>query len=410
MSDLATRVENLSKLYHIVLQRSLRIAQKRHDTLRDAMGSWRLEIGDWMRRLAHPTLRLRSGQASNLQYPTSNDTIWALRDVSFEACPEQRRRIKRGEVVGIPSSFDFSQDAQDKHWAQRAGKSTLTSTEFILSAIEVLGTWLKILSRITEPTQGRAIIDGRVDVKMISYIVDWLHDQKKSLYIIATVVICILSGATYLVYGPLTIDDAFITFKYVSNILSGNGFVFNLGEHILGTTTPLFTLLLVVTEKCSQFSIAQSALVLNVAGVCLGVICLVRLFSNLGQSFVGIIAAALYAFHPSVLQFTTSGMETSCYIGLILAALTLYAENRKIGAAAVSGLVLLIRPDGILVAVLLFLHWALTQRTDFLKGILAFLAVLFPWLMFATLYFGNPIPNSVLAKMVAYAPLGFVKK
>ena len=333
-----------------------------------------------------------------------------MRDVSFEACPEQRRRIKRGEVVGIPSSFDFSQDAQDKHWAQRAGKSTLTSTEFILSAIEGLGTWLKILSRITELTQGRAIIDGRVDVKMISYIVDWLHDQKKSLYIIATVVICILSGATYLVYGPLTIDDAFITFKYVSNILSGNGFVFNLGEHILGTTTPLFTLLLVVTEKCSQFSIAQSALVLNVAGVCLGVICLVRLFSNLGQSFVGIIAAALYAFHPSVLQFTTSGMETSCYIGLILAALTLYAENRKIGAAAVSGLVLLIRPDGILVAVLLFLHWALTQRTDFLKGILAFLAVLFPWLMFATLYFGNPIPNSVLAKMVAYAPLGFVKK
>jgi lipopolysaccharide transport system ATP-binding protein len=101
--DIAIRVENLSKLYHIGR------ARERHDTLRDA-------VVDTLHRLTF--------QRSNVQR-TDEEHIWALKDVSFE--------VKRGEVVGVIGR-------------NGAGKSTL----------------LKILSRITEPTSGRAEIHGRV--------------------------------------------------------------------------------------------------------------------------------------------------------------------------------------------------------------------------------------------------------
>ncbi len=110
MTDLAIRVEELSKLYHIGGR------QKTYDRLGD-------QLFDWMAaplRRAGNLLKGQAGGASEL-----DETIWALKDVSLE--------IKPGEVVGIIGR-------------NGAGKSTL----------------LKILSRITEPTMGYADIYGRV--------------------------------------------------------------------------------------------------------------------------------------------------------------------------------------------------------------------------------------------------------
>src|SRR5882672_7996879 len=96
-------VEGLSKRYRIGG------AKAQYGTLRESL----------MTRVRAPFNRRRSGARS------TETSIWALRDVSLAVPP--------GEVVGIIGR-------------NGAGKSTL----------------LKILSRITEPTCGRARIRGRV--------------------------------------------------------------------------------------------------------------------------------------------------------------------------------------------------------------------------------------------------------
>jgi hypothetical protein len=233
-----------------------------------------------------------------------------------------------------------------------------------------------------------------------------------------------LAGIVFLIWlrlnqPPNTVDDAYITFRYARNLVNGAGFVYNLAERVLGTTTPAYTLLLALAARLSGYSdYPRLALLVNTLCDAASFALLMRLAYRLtGRRWAGLGVALLLAVDGRLLDFGTGGMESCFNVLAILLTLTLFFERRRLAAAAAAGLAVLIRPDGATLAAALFLGLAAADF-DFLQGAPfrlgrvvrrlpwkeagVFLAVVAPWLIFATLYFGQPIPQSVLAKSVSY--------
>ncbi len=210
--------------------------------------------------------------------------------------------------------------------------------------------------------------------------------------------------------GERIVDDAYITFRYARNIVEGRGFVYNCGEHVLGTTTPLYTLTLAaVAEVSGSHDFPTVAVLFNAVAGAAAVGLLYALGKRITEHWAPAMAAALlWAVAPYSVTFAIGGMETDLTIALLLAVSCTHLAARTRWMAVFSALAFLARPDTAILLGLLWLDRILAQPrvtgTDAIpwrEGAIG-LVILAPWLAFATLTFGSPIPGSIAAKSVAY--------
>lgn len=197
-----------------------------------------------------------------------------------------------------------------------------------------------------------------------------------------------------------TLEDAFITFRYAENLASGNGFVYNTGEHVLGTTTPLWTLFLAGVRSIGIPEITSCA---KVIALVLEALSMLAVFALLRQSglFASFAGTALYCSSPAIVPISISGMESPLLIACMCLALLGYQRRSALFGIGLA-LTLLTRIDGAIFVLTMLCAALLQERRWALKqGALA-LALCLPWFLFSLAYFGSLLPESVLAKHAVY--------
>jgi hypothetical protein len=225
----------------------------------------------------------------------------------------------------------------------------------------------------------------------------------------------LLAVAVRLIPGPRIIDDAFITFRYVQNLLSGNGLVYNPGEAVLGTTTPAYALLLTALSPLpglAGVTLPQTAVFLNALLDGLNCALLVLLGRRLGWALAGAWAALAWALAPWSVTFAIGGMETSLFVACMLVTFYFHSLERPIPAALFGALSLLTRPDALLFLLPLAAErarrslptgrWNRNRLPISWRELAAAGTPLAVWAIFGWAEYGNPLPQTIAAKAVAY--------
>lgn len=196
-------------------------------------------------------------------------------------------------------------------------------------------------------------------------------------------------------------DDPYITYRYAYNVAHGNGFVFNLGERVQSTTTPLLALLLAAGGALG-FDIPTLGYFFSTLCLLGFGVCFVRLVSRQLSPWVGLAVVAL----TLGCQVTTFGLggEMPLLMMLMWGAWLAAARERWVAAAALSALAVVTRGDGVLVGLGIALTYIYAHRKVKVarwswSAALVYVVLAAPWYLFAWLYFGSPVPATLGAKV-----------
>ncbi len=207
----------------------------------------------------------------------------------------------------------------------------------------------------------------------------------------------------------LPFDDAYISFSYAARLVAGHGLRLSVGSApVEAFSDPLWVALLAV-GRLLGVAIPTWARVVNIAlvGVIGGTTArLVRRLNPAAPAWMAVGTAALAVAVPAIAYDAVAGLETLLFAALVnlvlLAFLTDWQRKRALGTATTVLCLLLAvtRPEGALVWVVLWgqtwlwsRHWRRQARAA-----AAFVAPMVVLELARLAYFGQALPNSIVAK------------
>ena len=231
--------------------------------------------------------------------------------------------------------------------------------------------------------------------------------MRKCWPIISSLFVALILRSAWKLYTHFTYEDAFITFRFARNLANGLGFVYNAHEHIYGTTTPFFAIVLALWIKVFPNLIILGSSLLGILSGLVSILLVWKLLGNLQiNRTASIVTIGVLALSDKLWIHDMGGMETALVICAMMASYFMLVRDKSTWAGIFAGTLLWIRIDGIFwLCILVLAAWYIRRQFPW-KFILPASLVYLPWLVFASLYFGSPIPYTISAKWVAYYTIG----
>jgi hypothetical protein len=204
-------------------------------------------------------------------------------------------------------------------------------------------------------------------------------------------------------------EDALITIAHARNAVAGLGLTHHAGEPLThGFTSALSVLIPLVGEAISRDGGLVVIRLVSLIAVIVAIAASDALGRRLGlDRWPRLLVMGYLAVDANHILYGMSGMETEVAVAALLVSVwALTARNRWMGVAL--GIALLARPDFILWAGIVVIYLLVRDRRRLGWLLAGSIAIVGPWLLFTTAYYGSPIPQTIVAKAIAFtsAPVG----
>lgn len=194
------------------------------------------------------------------------------------------------------------------------------------------------------------------------------------------------------------LDDSWIHLQFARNLAEGQGFAYNPGVPVSGSTAPLWTLLLGALFRL----VGSEPLIAKVAGTA-AALAAAWLAARLTLEWTAdhgaaAVAGMLTALAGPVLWGALSGMEVTLAAGLVTGGLLAHVTGRDLAAAALLALAVLARPESVLVFALVWAAGSWSPRRAAIFA-LALAVIVGPWAAFNLATVGSLLPATAAAKI-----------
>jgi hypothetical protein len=204
-----------------------------------------------------------------------------------------------------------------------------------------------------------------------------------------------------------TWEDALITVVHAQNALAGLGLVHHPGESpVHGFTSAMSVLIPLAGETLVAGAGLTAIRLASLIAVVVALIYARRITRRLAVSrWPSLLVLAYLAFDQNQVFYGMAGMETQVAVAVILAGAWYVLQEDPTRAGAALGLGLLARPDFLIWVGCALVGLWLASRTRAVVAAGVAAAIVAPWMVFTTLYYGSPIPQTIVAKALAFSGL-----